>query len=55
MNWITERLKEKSTWLGAVTILTSFGVTLSPELSAAIISAGVAIAGLIFAITKEKK
>lgn len=53
MKWILERLKERNTYLGLITILTTFGVTLSPEMVNAIISAGVAVAGLVLVFFKD--
>lgn len=54
VNWITDRAKEKSTWLGITGILTAAGIAIAPDLQEAIISVGMAIAGLIAVITKEK-
>ncbi len=53
MNWILERLKERNTWIGLVSILSAIGVGISPEQSALIASVGVGIAGLIFTFTKD--
>lgn len=55
MNYIVNRLKERSTWLGITTVVTTFGVSINPELSEAIISAGVAIAGLVSVIWPDKE
>lgn len=38
---------QPSSWRGLVWILSSIGIALSPELSAAIIAAGAAVSGLI--------
>ena len=54
MNWAIERLKEPTTWRGMVMLLTSAGINISPELSAGIVSLGLAVAGFIGVITKEK-
>lgn len=52
--YILERLKEASTWRGIVLVLTSFGLQVSPEQSAAIISVGLGIAGAIGALMPNK-
>ena len=54
LNWIIDRLKERSTWLGLTALLTSFGVSLKPELAEAIITTGLGFAGLIGVLTKDK-
>ncbi len=53
-NWILQRAKERSTWIGVTALLTSIGVTISGEISEVIISLGVGIGGLIAAITGDK-
>lgn len=50
--YILARAQEASTWRGAVLLLTSLGLGIAPELSNAIITAGVALAGLLGVITK---
>lgn len=50
MSWIIARLKERSTWLGLVSLASAIGLTLSPELSEAIVSIGLAIGGAIAAL-----
>lgn len=47
-------LKEPSTWRGIVPLLTSAGVQLSPDMQGAVISAGLAVAGLIGALVSDK-
>lgn len=54
MNWLLNRLNEPSTWRGLVWLLTAFGLSIKPELAEAIITAGIAIAGLIGVVTKDK-
>jgi hypothetical protein len=54
MDWLIERLKEPTTWRGIVLLLTSAGMTVSPEMAAGIVSLGLAVAGFIGVITKEK-
>lgn len=55
MNWIIERLQEKTTWRGIIAAATALGMALSPELKEAIIIAGIGLVGLIEAISKEQK
>ena len=51
--YILARLKERSTWLGIVSLITVAGVALSPEQSEGIVNAGVAIAGLVAVFTND--
>lgn len=53
LDFIVNRLKEPSTWRGVVGIATAAGVALNPEQVAAIVAAGVGIAGLIAVFTKD--
>ena len=53
--WLLERLQEKTTWYGLTAIATSAGVSVDPNISKEVISTGVAVAGLISVIAKEKK
>ena len=52
--YVLERLKEASTWRGIILLLTAVGVPVAPALADSIISAGLAIAGLIGAVTPDK-
>ena len=52
IQYFLDRSKEPSSWRGAVFLLTSAGIGIAPELGNAIITAGVAVAGLIGVITK---
>lgn len=55
LNWLLDRIKEKSTWGSIFTLLiTATGVVLSPELKEAIMTVGIAVAGLIGIIVAEK-
>ena len=45
--WLLSRLREASTWRGIVWILTFVGVVHSPEQGEAIMTAGMAIVGLL--------
>jgi hypothetical protein len=53
MNYILDRLTERSTWQGAVALFTALGVNLSPDLTSAIIAFGVAAVGLIHVLFPE--
>ena len=53
-NYLLDRAKEPSTWRGIILILTAAGVPIAPEIQTAIISAGLALAGIIGAITPDK-
>lgn len=52
--YVLERLKEASTWRGIVLLLTAAGVPLAPGVADLIISAGLALTGLIGALTPDK-
>lgn len=52
--YLLERLKEPSTWRGLTALLTAVGVALSPEQINAIISAGLALIGVLGVFTKDK-
>ena len=51
-DYILDRAREPSTWRGLTLLLTALGVPLAPALSVAIVSAGLAVAGLIGVVTK---
>ena len=55
METLFNYLKQPTTWAGLTTILTAFGVTMSPELAAEIASAGAALAGVLLVIFNENK
>lgn len=55
LEWLIARLKEPTTYLGITTIITAAGVTLAPELKEAIVTAGVAVGGMIAILLKEKE
>jgi hypothetical protein len=54
MDYFLNRFKEASTWQGLITIVASFGVVVSPELSEAIIGGGVALFGIVSVVLKER-
>lgn len=47
MNWVLARLREPSSWRGIVWLLTVFGLALKPDQAEAIVTAGMALAGLL--------
>ena len=51
--WLLDRLKERSTWVGIIGIITAAGVNISPEQTELIVTAGVAIVGAIMAFTAD--
>jgi hypothetical protein len=52
--WILARLSEPSTYRGIIAIAASAGIVVQPNLATQIASAGIALAGLIEIIRKEK-
>jgi len=52
-SYVLNRLRESSTWRGIILLLTAVGVPIAPELADMIISAGLAVAGLIGALTPD--
>jgi hypothetical protein len=52
--YLSARAKERSTWLGLISLATALGIALSPAQQEAVIAAGMAAAGLIGAFTKDK-
>jgi uncharacterized membrane protein len=52
--YLIQRLKEASTWRGLTALLTAIGVTISPEQTNAVVSAGLALMGLLGVFTKDK-
>ena len=53
-NYILERAKESSTWRGIILLLTAIGVPIAPAMADMIVSAGLAIAGLLGALTPDR-
>jgi hypothetical protein len=41
--WIAARLKERSTWMGLIGLLSTVGISISPEYSETIVTVGVAL------------
>ena len=53
-NYLLERMREPSTWRGIIMLLTAIGVPVAPAMADAIISVGLAVAGLIGVATSDK-
>ena len=53
MNWILDRAKERSTWMGLFSLAGAIGLGFSPENKEIIITAAVAVVAAIAAMTKD--
>lgn len=53
-DYLLQRAKEPSSWRGVILILTAIGVPIAPAMAESIISAGLAIAGLIGTFSPDK-
>jgi len=53
LKFITSRLKERSTWLGIIAVVTAAGVAVTPEQTEAIAAAGAAIGGRVAVFTSD--
>lgn len=54
MDYIIARLSEPSTWRGIFAFLTGVGVAINPDQVAAYTATGLALIGLLGALTKDK-
>lgn len=52
--YLIDRAKEASTWRGIIMLLTAVGVPVAPEMANAIVSVGLALAGLVGVVTPDK-
>ena len=52
--YLVKRLGEASTWRGLILLATALGATFSPEQTAAIVTFGLGLAGVIGAFFKDK-
>lgn len=50
--YILDRMREPSTWRGALLFLTAMGVPVAPELANHIVTVGLALAGIVGMTTK---
>lgn len=55
IKFVISRARERSTWLGLTSIATALGLVVTPETNDAVIATGMSVAGLIGALTKDKK
>ena len=53
--YVLARLREPSTWRGIVALLTAAGVALTSDQAEAVIAIGLAVVGLIGALTPDIK
>jgi len=53
-SYFLARAKEPSTWRGAILFLTAIGVPIAPQMAEAVISTGLAVAGLIGVVAPDK-
>lgn len=53
MNWLINRLKERTTWLGIFTLLSLAGIKLEPEFREVIINAILAVAAVVAFVYRE--
>jgi hypothetical protein len=53
MHFFIERMSERSTWRGAIMMLSALGVTLEPQLAEAVIALGLGLAGLAEALLPD--
>lgn len=52
--WIADRMRERSTWVGLTALATVFGINVSPEHMNAIITVGGLVGGAINTFTRDK-
>lgn len=53
VSYLIDRAKERSTWLGLISLVTALGLVLNAAQQDAVIAAGMAAAGLVGAFTKD--
>ena len=53
--YVINRAKEASTWRGIIMLLTAVGLKITPEMADAIISVGIAVAGLVGMLLPDSK
>lgn len=53
LNFLLDRAKERSTWIGLIGFASSLGVAIQPEMVEAIASAGVALSAIVMVLTKD--
>jgi len=55
MTYILKRLTERSTWLGLIALATACGAVVEQELAEQVMAAGMALAGLVGVLTRDRK
>jgi hypothetical protein len=55
MNWLKNRCRERSTWLGIATLISIAGYELTDMQKNALIEAGMAVSAFVAIIWSEKK
>lgn len=55
VEYILERLKEKSTYIGIFTLLSTAGVVVAPEMWTEIVAVVTSVAGLVLVMVKAEK
>lgn len=55
MNWIKNRLRERSTWLGLITLASIAGYSLEESQKELVVTLGVTLAALISTFTSDQK
>lgn len=54
LTWLVARLSERSTYLGLGLLLSAAGLSVAPDLGQAVVAVGVAVAGLVSVLLKDK-
>ncbi len=54
MNWLLDRAKERSTWMGLFSLAGAIGWAVTPENKEIIVTAAVAVVAAIAAMTRDK-
>lgn len=52
LDYLLSRAKERSTWLGLISLITALGILFTPEQQESVIATGMALAGLVGAFTR---
>jgi len=52
VKYVIERLKERSTWLGVIGIVTAYGINMTVDQQTAVATAGIAVASVVSAFWK---
>lgn len=53
VKFVVDRMKERSTWIGLVGLLSSVGIAMEPQMVEAIASVGVALSAVVMILTKD--